>query len=111
MYESNWHAVALRAVKTKELSDVLGSINNGSFRVSKGFPQENRSANAREAVFRVEGLVDTLGRKLGTGHVLEVCALHGVSPRDRWLCVLPGWQFNVNVNGHVSYNSHSLLPS
>ena len=28
-----------------------------------------------------------------------VCALHGVSPRDRWLCVLPGWQMNVNVNG------------
>ena len=26
-----------------------------------------------------------------------VCALHGVSPRDRWLCVLPGWQMNVNV--------------
>ena len=21
--------------------------------------------------------------------VLHVCALHGVSPRDRWLCVLP----------------------
>ena len=28
----------------------------------------------------------------------RVCALHGVSPRDRWLCVLPGWQTNVNVN-------------
>ena len=27
-----------------------------------------------------------------------VCALHDVSPRDRWLCVLPGWQLNVNVN-------------
>ena len=27
-----------------------------------------------------------------------VCALHGVSPRDRWLRVLPGWQMNVNVN-------------
>ena len=25
------------------------------------------------------------------------CALHGVSPRDRWLCVLPGWQINVSV--------------
>ena len=25
-------------------------------------------------------------------------ALHGVSPRDRWLCVLPGCQMNVNVN-------------
>ena len=27
-----------------------------------------------------------------------LCALHDVSPRDRWLCVLPGWQVNVNVN-------------
>ena len=27
-----------------------------------------------------------------------VCAFHGVSPRDRWLRVLPGWQMNVNVN-------------
>ena len=27
-----------------------------------------------------------------------VCALHGVSPRDRWSCVLPRWQINVNVN-------------
>ena len=27
-----------------------------------------------------------------------VCALHGVSPRYRWLCVLPRWQINVNVN-------------
>ena len=26
------------------------------------------------------------------------CALHGVSPRDRWLCVLPRWRMNVNVN-------------
>ena len=24
---------------------------------------------------------------------------HGVSPRDRWLCVLPRGQINVNVNG------------
>ena len=28
----------------------------------------------------------------------HVCALHDVSPRDRWLCVLPGGQMNVNVN-------------
>ena len=26
-----------------------------------------------------------------------VCALRDVSPRDRWLCVLPGWQMNVNA--------------
>ena len=26
------------------------------------------------------------------------CAFHVVSPRDLWLCVLPRWQFNVNVN-------------
>ena len=31
-----------------------------------------------------------------------VCAFHGVSPRDRWLRVLPGWQMNVNVNVNVS---------
>ena len=28
---------------------------------------------------------------------LDVCALHGVSLWDRWLCVLPRWLFNVNV--------------
>ena len=27
-----------------------------------------------------------------------VCALHVVSPRGRWLCVLPRWRMNVNVN-------------
>jgi hypothetical protein len=27
-----------------------------------------------------------------------VCALHGESPWDRWSCVLPSWQINVNVN-------------
>ena len=25
----------------------------------------------------------------------RICAFHGVSPRDRWLCVLPRWQMNV----------------
>ena len=29
---------------------------------------------------------------------VQVCASHGVSPRDRWLCVLPRGQMNVNVN-------------
>jgi len=28
----------------------------------------------------------------------KLCALRVVSPRDRWSCVLPRWQFNVNVN-------------
>jgi hypothetical protein len=37
-------------------------------------------------------------RKPVCGHGVYVCALHGVSPRDRWSCVLPRWQFNVNVN-------------
>ena len=32
----------------------------------------------------------------------EVCALHDVPPRDRWMCVLPGWQMNVNVNGEMA---------
>ena len=27
-----------------------------------------------------------------------IAIVHGVSPRDRWMCVLPGWQMNVNVN-------------
>ena len=27
-----------------------------------------------------------------------VCAFHGASPRDRWLCVSPRGQLNVNVN-------------
>ena len=41
-----------------------------------------------------------------------VCALHGVSPRDRWLCVLPGWQMNVNVNGdeHQPQTNHEPDP-
>ena len=34
-------------------------------------------------------------------HGVFVCALHGVSPRDRWSCVLPRWQINVNVNVNV----------
>ena len=31
-----------------------------------------------------------------------VCALHVVSPRDLWWCVLPRWQFFVYVNMNVS---------
>jgi hypothetical protein len=31
-----------------------------------------------------------------------VCALHVVSPRGRWLCVLPRWRMNVNVNVTVN---------
>ena len=27
-----------------------------------------------------------------------LCAPHDGSPRDLWLCVLPRWQINVNVN-------------
>ena len=34
--------------------------------------------------------------------VCAVCALHGVSPRDRWSCVLPRGQMNVNVNVNVN---------
>jgi hypothetical protein len=30
-----------------------------------------------------------------------LCAPHAGSPRDLWLCVLPRWQFNVNVNVNV----------
>ena len=30
-----------------------------------------------------------------------ICASHGVSPRDRWLRVLPRGQMNVNVNVNV----------
>ena len=37
-------------------------------------------------------------RVLVCGLGVFVCALHGVSPRDRWLCVLPRWLMNVNVN-------------
>ena len=44
-----------------------------------------------------------LGRTGGSarlrGALIQVCALRDVSPRDRRLCVLPGWQMNVNVNG------------
>ena len=29
---------------------------------------------------------------------VSLCAFHVVSPRDLWLCVLPRWQFNVNVS-------------
>jgi hypothetical protein len=47
---------------------------------------------------------DTLSSKLGArseslNHPFEdLCAPHVVSPRDLWLCVLPRWQINVNVN-------------
>ena len=30
-----------------------------------------------------------------------LCAPHVVSPRDQWLCVLPRWQINVNVNVNI----------
>ena len=36
-----------------------------------------------------------------------ICAFHGVSPRDRWLCVLPGRQMNVNACS----SGHRLLPN
>ena len=42
-------------------------------------------------------------RKLFRQRCLYDCALHGVSPRDRWLCVLPRWRMNVNVNVSVAY--------
>ena len=38
---------------------------------------------------------------------------HGVSPRDRWLCVLPRWRLNVNVNvpKHTTHaNCHVSAP-
>ena len=35
------------------------------------------------------------------------CALHVVSPRDPcWSCVLPRWQFKVNLNLNVSQRAH-----
>ena len=39
-----------------------------------------------------------------------IAIVHGVSPRDRWMCVLPGWQMhvNVNVNGGVAKTSYLL---
>ena len=43
--------------------------------------------------------------RLRTPHV-QVCALHGVSPRDWWLCVLPRWQVNVNV--HMCLHTFNL---
>ena len=36
---------------------------------------------------------------------LVVCALHGVSPRDRWSCVLPRWLFIVNVNVNSRFSA------
>ena len=44
---------------------------------------------------------------LYTAAMQHVCALHDVSPRDRWLCVLPGGQMNVNVN--VNYPARATL--
>ena len=37
---------------------------------------------------------------------------HGVSPRDRWLCVLPRWRLNVNVNvpKHTHASCHVGAP-
>ena len=31
------------------------------------------------------------------------CALHDVSPRDRWLCVLPGWQMKRERKRRIGY--------
>ena len=48
-----------------------------------------------------------LGRTGGSarlrGALIQVCALRDVSPRDRRLCVLPGWQMNVNVEREPSF--------
>jgi hypothetical protein len=55
-------------------------------------------------------LVDSVFVWLGVAS-LGVCAapraLHVVSPRDLWSCVLPRWQFyvNVNVNFHVEFTA------
>ena len=46
------------------------------------------------------GLIDIVRRH---AHA-PVCALHDVSPRDLCMCVLPGWQMNVNVNAHAPIN-------
>ena len=47
-------------------------------------------------------------RVLVCGLGVFVCALHGVSPRDRWLCVLPRWPINVNVNVNVNVHLRDL---
>jgi len=38
-------------------------------------------------------------------------ASHVVSQRDLLLCVLPGWQFNVNVNVNTYCNGFRLWPT
>ena len=49
--------------------------------------------------FRCSGLGG--GKKMIDAILTNDCALHGVSPRDRWLCVLPSWRLNVNVHVNV----------
>ena len=46
--------------------------------------------------------------KFGFLNFVTDCALHGVSPRDRWLCVLPRWRINVNVSVNFVTNARSL---
>ena len=46
-------------------------------------------------------LFELVGVCLAVRALNSVCALHDVFPRDLWLCVLPGWQMNVNVNVNV----------
>ena len=58
------------------------------------FALAKRKANA--LLFELVGDVCLAVRALNS-----VCALHDVFPRDLWLCVLPGWQMNVNVNVNV----------
>ena len=43
------------------------------------------------------GPVSTRGVTRYRGGRPRVCASHGVSPRDWWVCVLPRWQINVTV--------------
>ena len=68
-------------------------------------------ANDADALSRREGrhLRSTLVRT-------PICAQHGgplldVSPRDRRLCVLPGWRMNVNVNTAAKKTIEKLKPA
>ena len=96
-----------RAVPRAE--GVTFASGSGGMRMEKG---QSAAAAGQPLYFRAGRLSDPpLGghfpgnsrtRVLVCGLGVFVCALHGVSPRDRWLCVLPRWLMNVNVNVIVS---------
>jgi hypothetical protein len=76
--------------------DGMGVKSSSSYYIN------NRQPNLSPKELELE-LVREVGPRDGS-RAQFVCALHAVSPRDRWSCVLPRWQSYVNVNVNVGPN-------